>query len=143
MITLKNPILASISVVVLITLSACSSFSGSIPIQTQTSQSKGAEDFASSEKTISENLQPIVLEDNPEPIAAQQIVEKALEEPEFWQKIRDGYQLDLSDLPPKVQRQRDWYLENPNYLRIVLKRAEPFIFYVADQLDTAGLPLEL
>ena len=143
LITLKNPILASISVVVLITLSACSSFSGSIPIQTQTSQSKGAEDFASSEKTISENLQPIVLEDKPEPIAAQQVVEKPLEEPEFWQKIRDGYQLDLSDLPPKVQKQRDWYLENPNYLRIVLKRAEPFIFYVADQLDTAGLPLEL
>ena len=143
LITLKNPILASISVVVLITLSACSSFSGSIPIQTQTSQSKGAEDFVSSEKTISENLQPIVLGDKPEPIAAQQVVEKPLEEPEFWQKIRDGYQLDLSDLPPKVQKQRDWYLENPNYLRIVLKRAEPFIFYVADQLDTAGLPLEL
>ena len=143
LITLKNPILASISVVVLITLSACSSFSGSIPIQAQTSQSKGAEDFASSEKTISENLQPILLEDKPEPIAAQQVVEKPLEEPEFWQKIRDGYQLDLSDLPPKVQKQRDWYLENPNYLRIVLKRAEPFIFYVADQLDTAGLPLEL
>ena len=143
LITLKNPILASISLVVLITLSACSSFSGSKPIQTQTSQSKGAEDFASSEKTISENLQPIVLEDNPEPIAAQQVVEKPLEEPEFWQKVRDGYQLDLSDLPLKVQKQRDWYLENPNYLRIVLKRAEPFIFYVADQLDTAGLPLEL
>ena len=141
LITLKNPILASISVVVLITLSACSSFSGSIP--TQTSQSKGAEDFVSSEKTISENHQPIVLEDNPEPIAEQQVVEKPLEEPEFWQKIRDGYQLDLSDLPAKVQKQRDWYLENPNYLRIVLKRAEPFIFYVADQLDTAGLPLEL
>ena len=141
LITLKNPILASISVVVLITLSACSSFSGSIP--TQTSQSKGAEDFVSSEKTISENHQPIVLEDNPEPIAEQQVVEKPLEEPEFWQKVRDGYQLDLSDLPLKVQKQRDWYLENPNYLRIVLKRAEPFIFYVADQLDTAGLPLEL
>ena len=89
LITLKNPILASISVVVLITLSACSSFSGSKPIQTQTSQSKGAEDFASSEKTISENLQPIVLEDNPEPIAAQQVVEKPLEEPEFWQKVRE------------------------------------------------------
>ena len=143
MITLKNPILVSISAVVLISLSACSGLSGSIPIQTQTSQSKDAEDFASSEKTISENLQPIVPDDNPEPIAVQQVVEKAPEEPEFWQKIRDGYQLDLSDLPLKVQKQRDWYLENPNYLRIVFKRAEPFIFYVADQLDTAGLPLEL
>ena len=143
MITHKNPTLASISAVILITLSACSSLSGSIPIQTETSQSEDLEDLASSKKIISENLQAIVLEDNSEPIAAQQVVEKPLEEPEFWKKIRDGYQLDLSDLPLKVQKQRDWYLENPNYLRIVLKRAEPFIFYVADQLDTAGLPLEL
>ena len=143
MITHKNPILASISAVILITLSACSSLSGSIPIQTETSQSKDLEDLASSKKIISENLQAIVLEDNSEPIAAQSIVEEVPEEPEFWKKIRDGYQLDLSDLPLKVQKQRDWYLENPNYLRIVLKRAEPFIFYVADQLDTAGLPLEL
>ena len=70
LITHKNPILASISAVILITLSACSSLSGSIPIQTETSQSEDLEDLASSKKIISENLQAIVLEDNSEPIAA-------------------------------------------------------------------------
>ena len=62
---------------------------------------------------------------------------------DLWERIRLGYQLDLSNLPKDAVEQRKWYIDNPNYLKAVFSRAEPFIYYVTDQLEQAGLPLEL
>ena len=66
-----------------------------------------------------------------------------LEVPDLWQRIRSGHNLTPEVLPASVLKQRDWYLRNPSYLATVFGRAEPFIFYVTDELDKAGLPLEL
>ena len=68
---------------------------------------------------------------------------KADDPDDLWQRIRLGYQLDLSNLPDTVVRQRKWYIDNPSYLKAVFSRAEPFIYYITDQLEQAGLPLEL
>jgi len=62
---------------------------------------------------------------------------------DLWQRIRLGYQLDLNNLPDAVKKQRQWYINNPSYLKAVFSRAEPFIYYITDQLEQAGLPLEL
>ena len=62
---------------------------------------------------------------------------------DLWQRIRDGYKLTPDTLPDSVINQRDWYLRNPSYLKTVFNRARPYIYYVTDQLDKAGLPLEL
>ena len=62
---------------------------------------------------------------------------------DLWERIRLGYQLDLSNLPKDAVEQRKWYIDNPNYLKAVFSRAEPFIYYVTEQLEQAGLPLEL
>ncbi|MGB1868299.1 MAG: LysM peptidoglycan-binding domain-containing protein [Porticoccaceae bacterium] len=64
-------------------------------------------------------------------------------EPDLWQRIREGYKLTPDEMHASVIKQRDWYLRNPSYLATVFGRAEPFIFYVTEQLDNAGLPLEL
>ena len=62
---------------------------------------------------------------------------------DLWQRIRSGYQLDLNNLPDAVTKQRQWYINNPSYLKAVFSRAEPFIYYITEQLEQAGLPLEL
>ena len=62
---------------------------------------------------------------------------------DLWQRIRSGHDLTPKVLPASVLKQRDWYLRNPSYLATVFNRAEPFIFYGADDLEKAGLPLEL
>ena len=62
-------------------------------------------------------------------------------EPDLWQRIRDGYKLAPDEMHASVIKQRDWYLRNPSYLATVFGRAEPFIYYVTQELDTAGLPL--
>ena len=61
----------------------------------------------------------------------------------LWQRLRDGFALTPETMPASVVKQRDWYLRNPSYLKTVFGRAEPFIFYVTEQLAEAGLPLEL
>ena len=62
---------------------------------------------------------------------------------DLWQHIRSGYNLSPAQMHETVAKQISWYQRNPNYLKTVFGRAEPFIFYVTDELDKAGLPLEL
>ena len=62
---------------------------------------------------------------------------------DLWQRLRDGFAMTPESMPASVTKQRDWYLRNPSYLKTVFGRAEPFIFYVTEQLAEAGLPLEL
>lgn len=65
-------------------------------------------------------------------------------EPEtVWQRIRLGYQLDLSIDNRRIQAEMNWYQRNPDYLARVSSRAERYLFYVTDQLEQRELPLEL
>ena len=88
--------------------------------------------FTSVQIEPSENPIPIVFEEIPEP--------KAID---LWQRIREGFKLTPESMPASVTKQRDWYLRNPSYLKTVFNRAQPYIYYVTDELDKAGLPLEL
>lgn len=65
-------------------------------------------------------------------------------EPEtVWQRIRLGYQLDLSVENARIEAQFNWYRRNPGYMARVSQRAERYLFYVTEQLEQRGLPLEL
>lgn len=83
------------------------------------------------------------IDDDLESSALLLTTEKITATTDLWQRIRLGYQLDIKNLPPSVIRQRDWYIENPQYLNIVIDRARPFIHYVAEQIEKANLPMEL
>ena len=78
------------------------------------------------------------IESIPEPLVA-----AVVPTPDLWQRIREGYDLSPDEMHATVAKQRDWYIRNPSYLATVFSRAEPFIYYVTDELDRAGLPLEL
>ncbi|MGB2260485.1 MAG: LysM peptidoglycan-binding domain-containing protein [Porticoccaceae bacterium] len=84
---------------------------------------------------------------NDVPVAAASGVEESPEvaaiSDDLWQHIRSGYGLSPAQMHETVAKQINWYQRNPNYLKTVFGRAEPFIFYVTDELDKAGLPLEL
>jgi membrane-bound lytic murein transglycosylase D len=90
------------------------------------------------EGLISEEIQAGV---SPLLLSIQEIPEP--EAIDLWQRIRDGFNMTPESMPPSVAKQRDWYLRNPSYLKTVFTRAKPYIYYVTDQLDKSGLPLEL
>ncbi len=79
------------------------------------------------------------------------VVPAAVVTDDLWQRIRNGMQivpnggdrLANGELAAAVAKQLRWYQNNPSYLATVFERAEPFIFDVVEQLESAGLPLEL
>ncbi|MDG1485608.1 MAG: transglycosylase SLT domain-containing protein, partial [Porticoccaceae bacterium] len=94
--------------------------------------------------TVDSMAEPAI---NDVPVAAAPAVEEipavAAVPDDLWQHIRSGYNLSPAQMHETVAKQISWYQRNPNYLKTVFGRAEPFIFYVTDELDKAGLPLEL
>jgi len=61
----------------------------------------------------------------------------------LWHRVRNGFKFDLDTLPSAVIKQQKQYLKNPKLLDNIFLRAEPYLYYVVEQLDEAKLPLEL
>lgn len=61
---------------------------------------------------------------------------------DVWQRIRG----QLTFTVPKNNRvvaQRNWYVKHPSYLKRVAKRAEPFMYYIVEELEKNNVPIEL
>lgn len=60
----------------------------------------------------------------------------------IWQRIRSQLNFDI----PQNQRvisQRNWYVNHKSYLDRVAKRAEPFIYYIVEELEKNNMPIEM
>ncbi len=60
----------------------------------------------------------------------------------IWQRIRSQLNFDI----PQNQRvisQRNWYVNHKSYLDRVAKRAEPFIYYIVEELEKNDMPIEM
>lgn len=58
-----------------------------------------------------------------------------------WQRIRNGF--DLPDVNHKrVQQERNWYMRHPEYMKRVVERARPYLHYIIEQVEAAGIPSE-
>ncbi|MGL1956761.1 MAG: LysM peptidoglycan-binding domain-containing protein [Colwellia sp.] len=67
---------------------------------------------------------------------------KTIAKNDLWQRIRGQLTFDI----PKNKRliaQRNWYAKHPAYLKRVAKRAEPFLYYIVQELEKNNVPLEL
>lgn len=63
-------------------------------------------------------------------------------EVDLWQRLRAGFQL-----PPisnkRVQEQLNWYSKHPSYMTRVSERGSRYLFYIVNELEKRGMPLEL
>jgi len=59
-----------------------------------------------------------------------------------WDRIKDNLTLDIP-INENVIKHRNIYLKNPTALNNLLKRAEPFLFYIVEKLDENYIPLEI
>ncbi|WP_371372381.1 LysM peptidoglycan-binding domain-containing protein [Thalassotalea aquiviva] len=60
----------------------------------------------------------------------------------IWDRIRNNLHFDIPQ-NDKVIAQRNWYTKHDAYLDRVAKRAEPFIFYIVEEIEKHDLPMEL
>lgn len=61
---------------------------------------------------------------------------------DVWQRIRDQFTFEVTE-NKRVAEQRDWYVKHPSYLNRVAKRAEPFLYYIVEELEKNHVPVEL
>jgi membrane-bound lytic murein transglycosylase D len=59
-----------------------------------------------------------------------------------WDRVRKGFTFAVPDRK-RVTNQKNWYLRHPSYMKRVSKRAEPFLYYIVEELEKAGMPTEL
>jgi membrane-bound lytic murein transglycosylase D len=88
-----------------------------------------------------ETAQTISTENIVETVSSQMIEQAAQQD--LWPRLREGFKLTPEVLPSAVIKQQALYLKNPRYLNTIFDRAKPYIFFVTEQLENAGLPLEL
>ncbi|MBD3584172.1 LysM peptidoglycan-binding domain-containing protein [Salinimonas sp. HHU 13199] len=61
---------------------------------------------------------------------------------DVWARIGNQLSFTVPD-DRRVDVQRNWYLKHPEYMARVTKRAQPFLFYITEQIESRDMPLEL
>ncbi len=61
---------------------------------------------------------------------------------DIWQYIRSKLAFDIPD-NRRVENQQRWYLQHPDYMGRVSKRAAPFLYHIVQALEEHNLPMEL
>jgi len=59
-----------------------------------------------------------------------------------WERIRNGF--DLPDVEHKrITQELNWYTRHPEYMKRVVERARPYLYFITETIEAAGIPLEL
>ena len=59
-----------------------------------------------------------------------------------WERIRAGF--NLPDVEHKrIEQELNWFKRHPNYMNRVVERARPYLHYIIETVEAAGLPSEL
>ncbi|AIF99324.1 lytic transglycosylase [Alteromonas australica] len=61
---------------------------------------------------------------------------------DVWQRVSDGLRFHIPD-DKRVEAQKAWYLKHPEYMKRVVTRAQPFLYYIVDEIEKRDMPMEL
>ncbi|KLV06431.1 murein transglycosylase [Photobacterium aquae] len=64
------------------------------------------------------------------------------EQDDVWQRISMQLKANVPD-NKRTNYYRDWYLRHPGHLQTVAKRAQPFLYYITNEIEKRNMPLEL
>jgi membrane-bound lytic murein transglycosylase D len=78
------------------------------------------------------------------PVVAEAAEPESQPEPsDLWQRLRDGYQLDLSYDHARIDEQERLYSRNQHFLDRITDRASRYLYYIAGELEKRDMPMEL
>jgi len=59
-----------------------------------------------------------------------------------WERIRNGF--DLPDVEHKrIEQELNWFKRHPEYMKRVVERARPYLHYIIETVEAAGIPSEI
>ena len=61
----------------------------------------------------------------------------------IWPRLLDGFKLPDDIEHKDLETELKWFARHPEYIHRVLKRAEPFMYYILEEAEKRNLPTEL
>lgn len=61
---------------------------------------------------------------------------------DIWERIRAGYAMPQLD-SPLVARHEQWFQNNPEYIENLVGRARFYIYYIVEEVEKRGMPMEI
>lgn len=68
-------------------------------------------------------------------------MEESLSDIDVWTRIRNGFELSMPN-KSLIKNQLQWYHDHPEHLPQIEERARPYLFYIVEELEKRGLPME-
>jgi membrane-bound lytic murein transglycosylase D len=62
--------------------------------------------------------------------------------PDIWSRIRAGYRIKSLD-SPQVEKEIQWFANNPEYMQRMMDRAKLYLYYIVEEVDKRGMPMEI
>lgn len=62
---------------------------------------------------------------------------------DIWQRIRNGFQLDLTVSHPRIESELNWYISNPIHIERTMERGRRYIHHIVEEVERRNLPMEL
>lgn len=90
-------------------------------------------------KILTQEHQQIAIEKD---YVSQKIVKLPHQHDDVWERIRSQLTLEVPD-NEAVAKWRNYYLSHPNFMVTIAKRAEPFLYYIVEEIEKRNMPLEL
>ncbi len=69
--------------------------------------------------------------------------EQPIEYDNVWAKLVDSFELPNCNEHETSRNWASWYADHPEYMARVMKRAQPWIYFIAEELESRGMPGEL
>ena len=61
---------------------------------------------------------------------------------DLWGRIRSGFRLAESD-PALTRRHEEWFSGHPGYLERAIKRSRLYLYFIAEEVEKRGMPMEV
>jgi len=62
---------------------------------------------------------------------------------DVWARLRSNFSFDLEIDNKAIRQQRNWYAKHPEYFERVARRAERYLYHVANAIEVQDMPAEL
>jgi membrane-bound lytic murein transglycosylase D len=61
---------------------------------------------------------------------------------DIWARLRKGFTMKPLD-SPQVDREIQWFVNNPEYMQRMMERARLYLYYIADEVEKRDMPMEI
>jgi membrane-bound lytic murein transglycosylase D len=68
--------------------------------------------------------------------------EAASNDSNIWARIRAGFSIKPLD-SPLVEREARWFANNPEYMQRMMERASLYLYYIVEEVEKRGMPMEI